>query len=152
MTKYIKDSGKVVEHLTAVLANSYALYLKTQNAHWNVVGPFFGPLHDLFGSQYEDLAEAIDEVAERIRALGAAAPGGLSSYADIAKIEDLPAAEIKGEEAIKVLLADHETLIEIIHDAQHAAEDACDEATADMMIERLEAHEKAAWMLRAHLS
>ncbi len=151
MTHYIENKNAVVDQLNIVLANTYALYLNTQNAHWNVVGPHFHPLHQMFGEQYAELAEAIDEIAERIRALGAAAPGSLSGYAALSQIEELTAAEIKGSDALKALVNGHEKIDALIKNAQEVAAENGDEGTADMMIARLQAHEKTLWMLRNHL-
>lgn len=145
-----KDIKAVADALARVLANTHALSLKTQNFHWNVVGPGFVYLHELFGKQYEALNEAVDELAERIRALGHVAPGGYKAFGALAEIEEAgepPAAR----EMIAALLADNEAMVRLARKAKDLAEKAGDSETGDMLIERMQEHAKAAWMLRAQL-
>lgn len=140
----------VIDELSKLLASSYTLYLKTHNYHWNVTGPMFTTLHTLFETEYTELATAVDEIAERIRALGAHAPG---SYSDFAKLSVI--AEETGHppapEMIQNLVADQSTVSEIARNVIEAAEGARDQATADLATRRLDVHEKNAWMLRSHL-
>lgn len=144
-----KDVRKVgAEALSINLANSYMLYLKTQNYHWNVTGPEFHQLHLLFEAQYRDLFEAIDTIAERIRALGIYAPGTFKQFAELSTIKE--ESEIpKSRQMIENLMNDNETLIEQAREVAELAEDNKDGATADLMISRMAAHEKNAWMLRS---
>jgi starvation-inducible DNA-binding protein len=142
------DRLEVTKTLSNLLANTYVLYLKTQNFHWNVTGPMFQPLHSLFESQYKALAEAVDEIAERIRAMGEYAPASLSQYLDLSLIEesiDVPSAE----GMVAQLLEDHETIVRAMRDSFEIIDDANDEVTADLFVQRMTFHEKTAWMLRA---
>ena len=142
----MKRNHQTLEHLEKVLANSYALYLKTQNYHWNVVGENFKPLHELFGAQYEELATAIDEIAERIRALGSKVEGTFENFSKSAKIKS-GNKNLKSHEMIKDLVAGHELLIDQLKKGIKIAQDEGDEGTADIFISRAKTHEKAAWML-----
>lgn len=140
----------VVERLKQLLANSYTLYLKTQNYHWNVRGPMFTTLHTLFEQQYTELALAVDEIAERIRALGARAPGSYSEFSQLSVIEE----ETGSPEAtvmIANLATDLERVVEIAKQTVAAAESANDPASADLAIRRIDVHQKNVWMLRSHL-
>lgn len=140
----------VVEALTHLLADNYTLYLKTQNYHWNVTGPQFQQLHLLFQSQYEDLAAANDEIAERIRALGQKSPGSFSAFAKLAKVQE-ESGNPSAAEMLKNLAADQDRICETAHAALKTAEDVGDEPTVDLMINRLKVHQKNKWMLQAHL-
>ena len=145
------DRKQIAEGLSRLLADSYTLYLKTHNFHWNVTGPMFQTLHTMFEGQYTELATAVDEIAERIRALGVPAPGGYPAYAGLTSIEearDVPAAE----EMIGQLVAGHETVARTARAVFAAAERGADEATADLLTQRLALHEKTAWMLRSLLA
>lgn len=138
------------EVLKQSLADTYVLYLKTQNFHWNVTGPLFPQLHSLFESQYEALAEAVDELAERIRALGLQTPASFSEYLELSTLQEaktVPSAEAM----IAELLDDNETIVRTMRDAFDALDEVGDEITMDMFIERMTYHEKTAWMLRACL-
>ncbi|MBM3523869.1 MAG: DNA starvation/stationary phase protection protein, partial [Alphaproteobacteria bacterium] len=135
-----------------VLASSYVLMLKTQNFHWNVTGPNFGPLHDLFGKQYEELFAANDEIAERIRALDEIAPGSLAAFARLSTVKDAAAEPPAWKSMIAELLKDHETMSALAGELRAFADEAGDTATGDLMNGRIDAHDKAAWMLRAHLA
>jgi starvation-inducible DNA-binding protein len=146
-----EDRKTVSEALGRILADTYVLYLKTQNYHWNVTGPTFGQLHDLFEDQYKDLRKAGDDIAERIRALGHFAPGSYAQFADLKSIGEAPATPPKAEDMLSHLAEDNETLSRVARSVLTAAENAGDEVTVDMMIDRMGVHEKSAWMLRAHL-
>jgi len=144
------SSNSTVEALSALLASSYTLYLKTQNYHWNVTGPMFTALHILFETQYSELAIAIDEIAERIRALGEFAPGSLAAFAKLSSVEEesgRPAAK----EMIQILAADQELIATAARNVIKTAESAGDEASVDLGVRRLEVHQKNAWMLTSHL-
>ncbi len=136
--------------LNKVLADSYALYLKTHGYHWNVRGPNFQALHVLLEGQYQEEWAALDDIAERIRGLGELAPQGYGAFGNLSSIKD-GNPENEWEAMIRELLADNETVIATLRDGFPAAEAAGDEATADLLTQRLQAHEKHAWMLRATL-
>lgn len=139
----------VADTLKTLLADTYAVYIKTHGYHWNVQGINFQSLHVLFEEQYREMWDALDEIAERIRALGVFAPTNGQTLAKTTVIE--PAADMPppANDMVAHLLADHETLIQRARDAIGVAEDSGDVATADLMTVRLQAHEKMAWMLRA---
>jgi len=145
-----KSSSKVVEELSHLLADSYTLYLKTHNFHWNVTGPMFTTLHGLFMTQYSELALAVDEIAERIRTLGAPAPGSYAEFAGLTAVK-----EAKGTTAatqmVRQLTADQATLAAAAQRVVQAAQAGGDEASADLGIRRMQVHQKNAWMLRSHL-
>lgn len=143
-------NNKTVETLELVLASSYALMLKTQNYHWNVVGANFKPLHELFGAQYEDLFAAIDEIAERIRALGSKVEGSFENFAKISKAKK-PNNKLADKAMIADLVADHEALIKVLKNGIKLAQSGEDEASADMFIGRIQTHEKAVWMLSSSI-
>lgn len=145
-----EDRVKVAEGLSKMLADTYTLYLKTHNFHWNVTGPMFQTLHLLFETQYNELALAVDLIAERIRALGFPAPGTYSEFAKLGSIKETQGAP-KAEEMIRLLVEGQEAVVRTARAAFPAAEKAGDEATADLLTQRMQAHEKAAWMLRSHL-
>ncbi|HEX6930027.1 MAG TPA: Dps family protein [Gammaproteobacteria bacterium] len=140
----------VAEKLSRLLADSYTLYLKTHNYHWNVTGPMFQTLHLLFETQYTELATAVDGIAERIRALGERAPGSYREFAKLAAVKDAEGVP-KAEEMIRELAADHETVSRSLMEVFKEAGNYGDEATISLVTARLEVHQKAAWMLRAHL-
>lgn len=148
----IDDKGRseVAAALSRLLGESHALYVKTQGFHWNVTGPQFPQLHELFGSQYEELAGALDGLAERIRALGHLAPGSSSQLARLATIKEETGAP-KAEAMLEQLLDGHEACSKAARAVQKKAAEAGDEATADLAIGRMEVHDKAAWMLRSTL-
>jgi starvation-inducible DNA-binding protein len=140
----------VVEALSKLLADTYTLYLKTHNYHWNVTGPMFNTLHTLFETEYTDYALAVDEIAERIRAIGARAPGSYSEFAELAAVkEDRGSPE--ATQMIRNLLADQEAVVASARKLVDVAEQARDQASADLGVRRIEIHEKNAWMLRSHL-
>ncbi len=146
-----EDRKRVAEMLNGILADSYRLALKTQNFHWNVSGPQFKALHDLFEEQYGDLNEAVDDLAERVRALGFAAPGGFTVFDRLSVIEDAPKDPGTANEMLRDLAEDNTTLEGRARAALEVAEGVGDEVTVDMLIGRMTAHDKAAWMLRASL-
>jgi len=144
------NRAAIADGLGHVLADSYALYLKTHNFHWNVTGPMFQTLHTMFEEQYTELATAIDEVAERIRSLGAFAPGSFSTYAELSSIKEekgVPAAK----EMIAQLVSGHETVIKTARSLYPLCDSSSDDATADLLTARIRVHEKTAWMLRSLL-
>lgn len=145
-----EDRGAIAAGLVKVLADSYSLYLKTHGYHWNVRGPNFQSLHLLFEGQYQEEWAALDQLAERIRALGELAPQGYSAIANLTGIKD-GNPENGWETMVGELMQDNETVIATARGAFTAAEDASDQATMDLLTERLTAHEKHAWMLRATL-
>lgn len=139
------------EALSHVLADTYFLYLKTHNFHWNVVGPRFRMLHEMFEEQYRDLWNALDGIAERIRALGEPAPGTYAKFAKLATItenEEIPAADAMLAE----LIDDHRTLVAGLATAIRQAEEAGDAVTAGLLADRQEFHEKQIWMMQASLA
>ena len=142
---------EISQSLKAVLGDTYVLYLKTHGFHWNVVGPRFAQLHSLFETQYRDLWDTLDAVAERIRSLGELAPNSGSEMQKAASLKEVPAEPHSDMDMIKALLADNEAIIKTVHKAFDSAEKGGDQATMDLMVERLSYHEKTAWMLRAHL-
>ncbi len=140
----------VVDPLAKLLASSYMLYLKSHNYHWNVTGPMFTTLHTLFELQYTEYATAIDEIAERIRALGAYAPGSFSEFASLSAVKE-ETGHPNANEMIRTLVADQEAVAAVARDVFAAADAANDQATADLATRRLDVHAKNAWMLRSHL-
>ena len=146
-----KDRKAVSALLADLLADEVALYVATRGAHWNVVGPNFGALHSFFESQYEALDDILDDVAERIRALGFAAPASVGAYAKAKSIDDSAGEASSATVMIEKLLAAHEVIVrELRSDAEKASEHG-DEGTADFLVGLMESHEKMAWMLRSHL-
>ncbi|MCH1929159.1 DNA starvation/stationary phase protection protein DpsA [Shewanella sp. A25] len=137
--------------LNQLLADSYSLYLKTHSFHWNVTGPMFTSLHLLFEQQYSELALAVDLIAERVRALGARALGSYSAYARLTEIQE-DQGVTKAETMIRELLADQEIVIRNARALYPLVSQASDEATADLLTQRIQTHEKNAWMLRSLLS
>ena len=139
---------QIVDGLSRLLADTYTLYLKTHNFHWNVTGPMFNTLHLMFEGQYNELALAVDMLAERIRSLGAPAPGSYSAYA---KLTSVPEADGVPDamEMLRQLVADNETVVRTARSVFPTVEAAGDEATADLLTQRLQVHEKTAWMLRS---
>ena len=140
----------IAEKLSHLLADSYTLYLKTHNFHWNVTGPLFNTLHEMFEVQYTELATAVDEIAERIRALGVRAPGSYAEFTKLTKIAEGSGNE-SAEDMIKALVEGQETVVRTAREAFPAAADANDEPTADLLTQRMQIHEKNAWMLRSML-
>jgi starvation-inducible DNA-binding protein len=144
------DREDIVASLSKLLADTYTLYLKTHNFHWNVTGPMFQTLHLMFETQYSELALAVDLIAERIRALGAPAPGSYRDFArlsSIAEAEGVPAAK----EMIRQLVDGQEAIVRTARAAFDIAERSNDQPTADLLTQRMQIHEKTAWMLRSLL-
>lgn len=140
----------IANELSRVLADSYVLYLKTHNYHWNVTGKLFHSLHEQFEEQYSELAEAVDVIAERIRALGFRAPGTFKEYRELTSIEedsDQPGAM----EMVRRLALSNEQVLRTAREALKPAQKGEDEATIDLLTQRLNTHSKTAWMLRSHL-
>lgn len=146
-----EDRSILAERLSEAVADSYVLYVKTQGFHWNVVGPLFYSLHKLTEAQYEDLAEAIDDIAERIRAIGFTAPGSFAQFHRATSIVE-ETGSITAEEMIKQLADDNETCSRNLRKAVVAAEEAEDVKTADLLTDRIGQHEENTWMLRALLA
>jgi starvation-inducible DNA-binding protein len=145
------DRQEITEGLSRLLADTYTLYLKTHNYHWNVTGPMFQTLHLMFEDQYNELALAVDLIAERIRALGAPAPGSYAEFARLSSItedDDRPVAD----DMIRRLVAGQEGVARTARSVFPVVEKAHDEATADLLTQRLQVHEKTAWMLRSLLA
>lgn len=147
------DRKAIADGLSRLLADSYTLYLKTHNYHWNVEGPMFNTLHLMFETQYTELALAVDLIAERIRALGEPAPGSYRSYAELTSIpEDDEANPPDAMEMIRRMVEGQETVVRTARTVFPAAEAANDEPTADLLTQRMQQHEKTAWMLRSMLA
>jgi starvation-inducible DNA-binding protein len=145
-----KHREKIAGGLSRVLADTYSLYLKTHNFHWNVEGPMFNTLHLMFMEQYTELWNALDAIAERIRSLGYPAPGTGSEFAKLSSIEETEGVP-EAMEMVRLLVAGHEAVARTAREAFPAAEKGSDESTADLLTQRLQVHEKTAWMLRSLL-
>lgn len=142
------DRKELAQGVSRLLADTYTLYLKTHNYHWNVTGPMFQTLHLMFETQYNELALAVDAIAERIRSLGSYAPGTYGQYAKLTTIQEdttIPSAQ----DMIRNLVAAHEAVIRTARSVFPLADKTNDEATADLLTQRLQIHEKTAWMLRS---
>lgn len=142
----------VAEALGHMLADSYTLYLKTHNYHWNVEGPLFSTLHALFEEQYVDLATAVDDIAERIRILGFRAPGSFKEYLELSSVSDTERTDLSAKEMIADLLKANETVVETTKKVLSKAQEADDEGTIGLLGDRINYHEKTAWMLRSMLA
>ena len=145
------DRHAIAEGLAHLLADTYTLYLKTHNYHWNVTGPMFSTLHAMFETQYTELALAVDAIAERMRALGVPAPGSYTQFAALTEVDEeqgLPSAK----EMIATLVKDQETVVRTARKVFPLADAASDEPTADLLTQRMQVHEKTAWMLRSMLA
>jgi len=140
----------IAEGLSRLLADTYTLYLKTHNFHWNVTGPQFNSLHLMFEGQYTELALAVDLVAERIRALGEPAPGSYSAFAKLASIKEADGVP-EAAEMVRILADDQLAVVRTARSVFPLADVAHDEPTADLLTQRMQVHEKTAWMLRANL-
>lgn len=141
---------KIAAGLSKLLADTYTLYLKTHNYHWNVTGPMFQTLHLMFEEQYNELWVAVDLVAERIRALDFPAPGTYAAYAKLSSIKE-DAGVPDAEDMVRNLVKGHETVVKTARSLFPVAEDASDEATADLLTQRIQVGEKTSWMLRSLL-
>lgn len=144
------SENPVAHELARLLANSYLLYVKTHNYHWNVTGPKFTSLHTLFEAHYTELAAAVDVIAERIRAVGEFAPGSLAAFSELANIEE-EEGQPDANQMIRNLAADQEIVVEAAQRVVKAAEEADDVASADLATQRISVHQKNAWMLHSHL-
>jgi len=145
-----KDRSSIVNGLSRMLADTYTLYLKTHNFHWNVTGPMFQTLHLMFMTQYSETWMAVDLVAERIRALGYPAPGSYKEFAALTSIKD-SSGTVSAKEMIKQLVDGQETVVRTAREVLPIAEKAGDQPTVDLLSARMEVHEKNAWMLRSLL-
>jgi starvation-inducible DNA-binding protein len=148
-----KSASKEINHdaidgLSLMLADTYVLYLKTQNFHWNVTGPHFSALHAMFEEQYKQLAEAVDVIAERIRALRAPAPASFTQFLKLASLEEAD-NNLNADQMVKELLSDHEAIAKSISKLFSVMQECGDEVTLDLLIERKNEHDKTAWMLRS---
>lgn len=145
-----KKDTRVIDGLNLVVADSYALMALTHLAHWNVEGPDFFPLHKAFQEQYENLFEAIDEVAERVRALDAYAIGGLSTFAKVAQMEEFK-SPMPQKDYVAALIVAHEKVVDDTTRTRDLAGESSDLQTQDLMIKRLQWHQKTLWMLKSYL-
>jgi starvation-inducible DNA-binding protein len=141
----------IAQGLSRVLADTYTLYLKTHNFHWNVEGPMFNTLHLMFENQYTELALAVDLIAERIRALGFPAPGSYRDFAELSSVEDSAGRPV-AMDMIAQLAKDQETVVRTARAVFAVADESNDQPTADLLTQRMQVHEKTAWMLRAMLA
>jgi len=145
-----QDRAAIAHGLSRLLADSYTLYLKTHNFHWNVTGPMFNTLHLMFETQYTELATAVDLIAERIRALGMPAPGSYADFASLSSIKDAQGVP-RAEDMIRELVEGQEAVVRTAREVFPLVEKASDEPTADLLTQRMQVHEKNAWMLRSML-
>lgn len=139
------------QSLSQILADTYVLYLKTQNFHWNVTDPRFHSMHEMFEEQYKELAEAIDELAERIRMLKVRAPGTMRQFLEMSSLEEA-SEEMSGDDMLKALCHDREALAKHIRPKIEEMIKTGDQGSGDLLIQHLRMHEKAAWMLRSHFA
>lgn len=146
-----KHREAISKGLSALLADTYTLYLTTHNFHWNVTGPQFNTLHTMFMTQYTELWNAVDPIAERIRALGFPAPGSYAQFAALSSLPDAPAKPPKASEMVQRLVKGHEAVARTARNIFTLADEANDQPTADLLTQRLDIHEKTAWMLRVLL-
>ena len=145
-----ENRAQIVKDLSRLLADSYTLYLMTHNFHWNVTGPQFNSLHIMFMTQYTEQWNALDVIAERIRALGFPAPGTYKEFASLTAIKEVEGVP-KAQEMVKLLVNAHETVARTARGIFSIVEKSNDQPTADMLTQRLDVHEKTAWMLRSLL-
>ena len=146
-----KDRAAIAQGLSHVLADTYTLYLTTHNFHWNVTGPMFNTLHQMFMAQYTELWTAVDPIAERIRSLGHPAPGSYAQFTKLASVPDAPLNPPKALEMVRILVTGHEAVARTARQLFPTADKASDEPTADLLTQRLTVHEQTAWMLRSLL-
>ncbi len=146
-----KDRAAIAQGLSRLLADTYTLYPTTHNFHWNVTGPMFNSLHAMFMTQYTELWNAVDPIAERIRALGHPAPGSYAQYAQLSSLPDAPTTPPKAMEMVRILAQGHEAVARTARSLFPLVEKASDEPTADVLVQRLAVHEQTAWMLRSLL-
>jgi len=145
-----KDRAAIAKGLSRLLADTYVVYLKTHNFHWNVEGPMFQTLHQMFMEQYTETWNAIDLVAERIRSLGHYAPGTYREYLDLARVKETPGVPKAGQ-MVKLLIDGQESVVKTAREVLPLAEKADDQPTLDLLTQRMQVHEKNAWMLRSLL-
>jgi starvation-inducible DNA-binding protein len=141
----------IAEGLSRLLADTYTLYLTTHNFHWNVTGPMFSSLHAMFQTQYTELWNAVDPIAERIRALGARAPGSYGQFQALTSVPDAPSQSLKALDMVRILVQGHETVARTARGIFSLVEQAGDQPSADLLTQRMDSHEKTAWMLRSLL-
>lgn len=146
-----KDRAAIAQGLSRLLADTYTLYLTTHNFHWNVTGPMFNSLHAMFMTQYTELWNAVDPIAERIRSLGHVAPGSYAEYGKLSSLPDAPSAPPKALEMVRILAQGHEAVARTARSIFPLVDKASDEPTADVLVQRLTVHEQTAWMLRSLL-
>lgn len=147
----IDDRTEIVAELSKLLADTYTLYLTTHNFHWNVTGPMFNALHAMFMTQYTELWNAVDPIAERIRALGHPAPGSYAQFGRLSTVNDAPAEPPRATDMVRILVEGHEAVARTARSIFPLVERARDQPTADLLTQRLDVHEKTAWMLRSLL-
>lgn len=145
------DRAAIAKGLSRLLADTYTLYLTTHNFHWNVTGPHFNTLHTMFMTQYTELWNAVDPIAERIRALDHWAPGSYAQFGTLKSVADAPSAPPMALEMVRMLVTGHETVARTAREIFQVADKANDQPTADLLTQRLDIHEKTAWMLRSLL-
>jgi DNA-binding ferritin-like protein (oxidative damage protectant) len=141
----------ISDGLSRLLADTYTLYLTTHNFHWNVTGPMFNSLHAMFMEQYTELWNAVDPIAERIRSLGHVAPGSYAAFGKLSTLPDAPLDPPKAMEMVRLLMEGHEAVARTARELLPTAEEARDEPTGDLLVQRLTVHEQTAWMLRSLL-
>jgi starvation-inducible DNA-binding protein len=146
-----KDRANIANGLSKLLADTYTLYLTTHNFHWNVTGPMFNTLHTMFMTQYTELWNAVDPIAERIRALGHFAPGSYKDFEKLSSLKDAPSKPPKALEMVKILVEGHEAVARTARSVFKAVDIANDQPSADILTQRIDIHEKTAWMLRSLL-
>jgi len=146
-----KDRAAIAKGLARLLADTYTLYLTTHNFHWNVTGPMFNTLHEMFMTQYTELWNAVDPIAERMRSLGHVAPGSYAAFGKLSSLADAPASPPAALEMVRILVQGHEAVARTARAAFPLADKAGDEATCDLLTQRLTVHEQTAWMLRSLL-
>ena len=147
-----EDRKEISASLSRLLADSYTLYLKTHNFHWNVEGPLFSTLHQMFMEQYTEMWNALDLIAERIRALGHYAPGSYKQFSELTSIQESVVVPSSSEAMLQQLLSGHEAVARTARAAFPTAEKGNDEGTLDLLTQRIQLHEKTAWMLRSMLT
>ena len=145
-----KDRAIIANGLSRLLADTYVVYLKTHNFHWNVEGPMFQTLHQMFMEQYTEAWNAIDLIAERIRSLGHYAPGTYRQYLELARVKETPGVP-KAKQMVKLLIEGQEAVVKTAREVLPLADAAADEPTLDLLTQRMQIHEKNAWMLRSLL-
>jgi starvation-inducible DNA-binding protein len=146
-----QDRAAIAAGLSRLLADTYTLYLTTHNFHWNVTGPMFNSLHEMFMTQYTELWNAVDPIAERIRALDHVAPGSYAEFGRLGSLPDAPAKPPKAMKMVRILMEGHEAVARTARGLLPVVEAASDEPTADILVQRLTVHEQTAWMLRSLL-